>query len=222
MSSKKRQKLIFSLVIFIFSIFAVIFSEGSSVFSKPFEVSNKPKEEVKSGAIISENIEENYDITSENIETEEVPIDDPEQRINTLYRVLRVVDGDTIDVLIDEKTYRLRLIGMNTPETVDPRTKVECFGKEASNKAKELLSDNFVSLESDDSQGERDKYGRLLRYVFLSDGTNFNKFMIENGFAYEYTYDLPYKYQNDFKNAQSYAMQNELGLWSNLTCSGNK
>ncbi len=133
------------------------------------------------------------------------------------YEVVRVVDGDTIDVSMDGKVERLRLIGINTPETVDPRKPVECFGKEASNKAKDILSGKKVFLESDSSQGERDKYDRLLRYVFLEDGTSFNFLMIKEGYAYEYTYDLPYKYQVEFKQAQKEAETNKVGLWSD-TC----
>jgi micrococcal nuclease len=134
-----------------------------------------------------------------------------------LYEVVKVVDGDTLDVMIDGKAERLRLIGINTPETVDPRKPVECFGAEASNKAKALLSGKKISLESDSSQGERDKYDRLLRYVFLEDGTNFNLLMIREGYAYEYTYNLPYKYQSEFKDAQKEASVNKIGLWGN-TC----
>ena len=134
------------------------------------------------------------------------------------YFVTRVVDGDTIDVSIDGKVKRLRLIGINTPETVDPRKPVECFGVEASNKAKTLLTGKKVSLESDGSQGELDKYNRLLRYVFLEDGTNINLLMIKEGYAYEYTYNLPYKYQTEFKNAQKQAETNKAGLWSPNAC----
>lgn len=129
------------------------------------------------------------------------------------YNVTRVVDGDTIDVSIDGNIERLRLIGINTPETVDPRKPVECFGVEASNKAKEVLAGKKVILESDPSQGEFDKYDRLLRYVFLEDGTNFNLLMIKEGYAYEYTYDIPYKYQVEFKQAQKEAELAKAGLW---------
>jgi micrococcal nuclease len=135
---------------------------------------------------------------------------------NQLYEVVKVIDGDTIDIRINDKIERLRLIGINTPETVDPRKPVECFGKQASEKARALLDGKQVSIESDSTQGERDKYNRLLRYVFLEDGTNLNLLMIREGYAYEYTYDLPYKYQNEFKQAQKYAEENELGLWN--TC----
>jgi micrococcal nuclease len=133
-----------------------------------------------------------------------------------LYSVVKIIDGDTIDVLINDKVERLRLIGINTPETVDPRKPVECFGKEASNKAREILTDKKVFLESDTSQGDLDKYNRLLRYVFLEDGTNFNLLMIKEGYAYEYTYQTPYKYQLEFKNAQKEATSNKVGLWGDV------
>ena len=129
-----------------------------------------------------------------------------------------MVDGDTIDVSIDGKTERIRLIGINTPEIVDPRKPVECFGKEASDEAKSVLNGKKVALEADASQGERDKYDRFLRYVFLEDGTNFNLQMIKDGFAYEYTYELPYKYQTEFKSAQKEAENNKVGLWADGAC----
>lgn len=138
------------------------------------------------------------------------------QNSSKLYSVVKVVDGDTVDVSIDGKTERLRLIGINTPETVDPRKPVECFGVEASNKAKSILSGKKVILESESSQGERDKYDRLLRYVFLEDGTNFNLSMIKEGYAYEYTFDVPYKYQTEFKKAQKDAQNGKVGLWGDI------
>src|SRR3989344_5182278 len=88
--------------------------------------------------------------------------------------VVKVVDGDTIAVSLNGKTETIRIIGINTPETVDPRKTVECFGKEASNKAKEYFKekDYNVWLEEDPTQGERDKYQRLLRYVFAGEGVS--------------------------------------------------
>ncbi len=138
------------------------------------------------------------------------------------YQVVKVVDGDTVVVNINGKVETLRLIGINTPETVDPRKAVECFGKEASNKAKAVLTGKVVQLEADPSQGERDKYGRLLRYIFLADGTNFNKLMIGEGFAYEYTYHLPYQYQAQFKLAEREARELKKGLWATGVCENNK
>lgn len=140
----------------------------------------------------------------------------------TYYKVLKVVDGDTVAVEINGVSETLRLIGIDTPETVHPSKPVQCYGTEASNKAKEVLTGQEVALEADETQSDRDKYDRLLRYVILKDGTNFNKFMIEQGFANEYTYDSnPYKYQAEFKAAEAYAMENKLGLWSPDTCNGD-
>lgn len=133
-------------------------------------------------------------------------------------KVITVVDGDTVKVELDGVHETLRIIGLNTPETVDPRKPVECFGQEASNKAKELLDGQFVTLEADTTQGERDKYGRLLRYVFLPDGTDFGKWMISQGFAYEYTYSVGYKYQQDYKAAQREAESAQRGLWADGVC----
>lgn len=134
------------------------------------------------------------------------------------FRVAKVVDGDTIDLVINGKTERLRLIGINTPEVVDPRKPVECFGREASDNAKKLLSGQEVRIEVDPSQDDRDKYGRLLRYVWRRDGLFYNLEAIEDGFAYEYTYQLPYRYQKEFKAAQKYAKDNEVGLWAKGVC----
>ncbi len=135
-----------------------------------------------------------------------------------LFLVDRVVDGDTLVVNVGGTLEKVRLIGLNTPETVDPRRPVQCFGHEASDKAKEMLVGKSVRLEADSSQDDRDKYGRLLRYVFLSDGTLFNKHMIEEGYGYEYTYRLPYKYQAEFKAAQGSAREKGKGLWAPGVC----
>ncbi len=132
--------------------------------------------------------------------------------------VLKVVDGDTVAVLLNNKSQTIRLIGINTPETVDPRKEVECFGKEASDKAKELLTGKKVIIEKDETQDEYDKYNRLLAYIYLEDGTFYNKYMIEEGYAYEYTYDVPYKYQQEFKEAQKKAQELKKGLWGENMC----
>lgn len=135
-----------------------------------------------------------------------------------LYPIVRVIDGDTVDVNIDGNISRIRLIGVNTPESVDPRKTVECFGKEASQFVKSSLEGKSVSLESDSSQSDRDKFGRLLRYIILPDGTNFDKEIITKGFGYEYTYDIPYKYQTEFRQAQAQARSAEVGLWADGAC----
>lgn len=154
------------------------------------------------------------------IQSEVVPSEQKTEE-RKLYTVSKVVDGDTLAVDIDGKQVVLRLIGINTPETVDPRKPVECFGSEASTKAKEILTGKKVQLEADSITGELDKYNRTLRYVILEDGTNFNKLMIEEGYAYEYTYNTPYKYQADFKDAQQKAREAKRGLWAEDACNGN-
>ncbi len=132
--------------------------------------------------------------------------------------VVKVVDGDTVTVETNGVRETIRVIGVNTPETVDPRKPVECFGQEASAKANELLDGQAVRLEADPTQGERDKYDRLLRYVFLSDGSDFGKQMIAEGYAYEYTYSTAYKYQQDYKTAQAEAQAAKRGLWADGAC----
>lgn len=136
----------------------------------------------------------------------------------TYYLVVDVIDGDTIKISINEKDETLRLIGLDTPETVDPRKPVQCFGKEASDKAKELLLEKKIRIESDVSQDVRDKYGRLLVYVYREDGLFYNKYMIEQGYAHEYTYKIPYKYQSEFKVAEISAKTNQKGLWAPTVC----
>ncbi len=116
--------------------------------------------------------------------------------------VVRVVDGDTVDVRLDGQVARLRLIGIDTPETVDPRKPVQCFGREASAKAHELLDGQTITVEADTTQDDVDRYGRLLRYIWLPDGRLFNQEMIGQGYAFEYTYRVPYKYQAEFKQAE--------------------
>ncbi len=138
-----------------------------------------------------------------------------------LYLVSKVVDGDTIDVSMNGKTVRVRLIGVDTPETVGPNEPVGCFGKEASDIAKLKLLNQKVVLEADESQGDKDKYDRLLRYVILVDGTNFNEWLISNGYGHEYTYDKAYKYQEDFQDAELNASESKVGLWADNACSSD-
>lgn len=144
----------------------------------------------------------------------------PNELATTTAQVTHVVDGDTIDIIFNCKKERVRLIGINTPETVDPRRPVQCFGKEASDKTKSLLSGATVRIETDPTQNERDKYGRLLAYIFLDD-VNINKKLIEDGYAYEYTYGKAYKYKKEFKAVQTDAKEQKRGLWADGVCGTN-
>jgi len=133
--------------------------------------------------------------------------------------VIRVIDGDTIVVGISGQQIHVRLIGINSPELNDKRTQVACLAQKAKEEAQKLLDGQNIYLEKDITQGDHDKYGRLLAYIFTAGNANFNKLMIEEGYAYEYTYNLPYKYQNEFKTAQNEARTAQKGLWNATICS---
>ena len=123
-------------------------------------------------------------------------------------KVIRVVDGDTIEI---EGGQKVRYIGIDAPETVDPNRPVGCYGKEASNKNKELVEGKTVGLEKDIS--DKDKYGRLLRYVYVGD-TFVNETLVKEGYAQVSTYPPDVKYQDKFLVAQKDARDNNRGLWS--------
>jgi len=136
-----------------------------------------------------------------------------------LLSVVRVIDGDTIVVNKEGINESVRLIGIDTPETVHPSKPVQCFGEEASRKTKEWLEGSQVILEIDEGEGERDKYRRLLAYVYRDDGLFVNLELIKQGYAYEYTYATPYQYQAEFKAAQAEAQTAGNGLWGEDACS---
>ena len=145
--------------------------------------------------------------------------------ITTNATITRVVDGDTVIASIDGEVgeQKIRLLGINTPETVDPRKPVECFGNEASNYAKKLLTGLRVLLVADPEADETDKYNRLLRNLYLPDGREYNKMMVSEGYAYAYlSFPLNAKHKRDLKNAESEARAAKRGLWSLSTCDGNK
>lgn len=154
------------------------------------------------------------------VESENITPATTEITTATYYAVTDIVDGDTFRIDMDGVSTTLRPIGIDTPETVDPRKPVACFGHEATEKAKQLLENKKVRLEFDPSQGEKDIYGRLLVYVYTEDGIFFNKKMIEDGYAFEYTFRTPYAYQQEFKQAEQQAKNNHRGLWSPDTCNG--
>jgi micrococcal nuclease len=133
------------------------------------------------------------------------------------YPVASVVDGDTIRVTVDGVEERVRVLGIDTPELHNP---VECFGQEATDHATSLLTGASVELLRDDSQDDRDRYGRLLRYVFLPDGTNLSAHLVANGYAFEYTFDGPYLYQDLLQQDEVAAQSRGVGLWSASTCNG--
>ncbi|MCK0515779.1 thermonuclease family protein [Williamsia sp. DF01-3] len=130
--------------------------------------------------------------------------------------VTRVVDGDTIEVEgPDGATSTVRLIGVDTPETVKPNAPVECFGPQASEYTSTILTGRAVRLEHDQTVGDTDRYDRTLAYVWtVQDRRLFNLALIEAGAAREYTYDRTrYRYRNAFRAAQTDAQRDRHGLW---------
>jgi micrococcal nuclease len=124
-----------------------------------------------------------------------------------VYKVKRVIDGDTI-LLSNEE--RVRLIGVDTPETKHPYKPVEYFGKEAYRFTKKMVEGKKVRLEFD--WQERDRYGRLLAYAYLLDGTFLNAEIIKQGYGFAYT-KYPFKYLEEFRDYEREARENKKGLW---------
>ncbi len=135
-----------------------------------------------------------------------------------LYRVTTFVDGDTITVDMNGIEEKVRLIGVDTPETHDPRKSVQCYGQAASAFTKNFIGANRVRLAADPENINRDKYGRLLRYVYLPSGELVNAEIIKQGFGFAYVY-FPFSKMEAFKAYQKQAEQQRLGLWS--TCPVN-
>lgn len=135
----------------------------------------------------------------------------------SIFKVKRVIDGDTIEI---DNGQKIRYIGIDTPETVSPGKEIDCFAREASDKNKELVLGREVRLEKDVS--DTDRYGRLLRYVYtkgpdLPEGIEWilvNDLLVREGYAQASTYPPDVKYQNLFLESQRYAKENGLGLWS--------
>lgn len=142
---------------------------------------------------------------------------------NQTYKLIEVVDWDTVRIEKNGQVVSVRMIGLDAPESTTTRYGyAECFGKEAANHLAHLL--NWVSqveLEVDPTQTTTDKYGRLLGYI-VANGQNLNQKMIEDGYGFEYTYNLPYKYQSEFKTAQKIASEKKFGLWADSACKGER
>jgi micrococcal nuclease len=125
--------------------------------------------------------------------------------------VLRAVDGDTILVSIGGRQERVRYIGVNTPESVAPNRPVECFGHEASERNKALVEGKRVRLEKDVS--ETDRFGRLLRYVWIGD-VQINARLVQEGFAAVATFPPDVRYQETYTRLEREARDARRGLWS--------
>lgn len=131
-----------------------------------------------------------------------------------LYQVTRFVDGDTIAVDMNGKTETIRMIGIDTPETHKPNAPVQCYGPAASAYVKNLVGSSKVRLEADPKSTNRDRYERLLRYVYLPDGRLIAQESIKNGYGFAYT-QFPFTKSELFITSQEEARTQGRGLWSN-------
>ncbi len=131
-----------------------------------------------------------------------------------LYRVKRVSDGDTITVDMNGKSETIRFIGVDTPETHKPNAPVQCYGPAASAFTKNVLKGTSVRLEADSLSTNRDRYDRLLRYVYLPDGTLMNHRLIREGYGFYYPY-FPFEKSKEFDATQEQARAENRGLWGN-------
>lgn len=129
------------------------------------------------------------------------------------YNVIEVEDGDTIIVDMDGTPEKVRFIGVDTPETKDPRKPVQCFGRAASEFTKQQIGDNPVRLEADPTNTNRDRYDRLLRYVYLLDGSLLNAKLIEEGYGFAYL-NFPVEKAEQFQALEDSARANNRGLWA--------
>ena len=126
--------------------------------------------------------------------------------------VTRVVDGDTIVVAIGAREEKVRLIGVDTPETVDPRKPVEFYGKEAADFTESMAGGKVVRLQPDRDCSNRDKYGRLLRYVWFDEKTLLNVEIIAQGYGFAYV-KYPFSRMEEFRELEGEARESERGLW---------
>lgn len=183
------------------------------------------------GGQLAENGSADQSLTEPEISATEL-INDGEKIIDPAFAeqtnalVVRVVDGDTLVAKLDNEPSReqkVRLLGVDTPETVDPRRSVECFGQEASSFAKIVLTGQRIRLEADPEADEMDKYGRLLRNLYMKDGLDFNATLVVRGFANTYlSFPLNEERKVQLRRLEKQAKQDGAGLWSDQACAGSE
>lgn len=136
------------------------------------------------------------------------------------YQVIRVVDGDTFIYDKNGQDVTVRMVGIDTPETVDPRRPVGCFGKEASAESKRLMEGQRVRIEKDALGDTIDKYQRELRNVYLADGTMVNQLLVAEGYA-TVTRGYQFSQKENFIKLEERARLEGKGLWNEEVCPEN-
>lgn len=148
----------------------------------------------------------------------QTPVDSPPRQLVAttqpgLYKVTKFYDGDTIAINMEGLEEKVRMIGVDTPETHDPRKNIQCFGVQASEFTKNLIGDQTIRLEADPTNSNRDRYNRLLRYVYLPDETLVNAEIIKQGYGFAYT-SFPFTKLNEFRDFEKSAQLQNRGLWN--------
>jgi len=129
------------------------------------------------------------------------------------YKITYFYDGDTIKLDIGGKEEKIRLLGIDTPEmNFDSSKKPDCYAQEATDKIKKIINNSCVKIKRDSLAGDKDKYGRLLRYIYLPDNTFVNLEMVKQGYAFNYIYS-DNEFKKEFTQAEEQAKGQRLGLW---------
>ncbi len=205
--TRKRIGLIFGGLTLLFFILFGVTTDTSSV--PQVTTQNKAVSGLNDNNTVKQGNSETEAVIT-NISSQKSDTNEAKQVQTEVIKVIRVIDGDTIEIAGGQK---IRYIGIDTPETVHPSEPVGCYGVEASNKNKELVLNKDVRVERDIS--ETDQYGRLLRYVYVGD-LMVNEHLVREGYANSSSYPPDIKYQNRFTEAERLARDEGKGLWSSF------
>lgn len=207
---RKNQNLFISLILIILISFFTKYL--STHISDLKYANNKNNLNNINNNSVEENITNNRNNDIINNTTSNTDNTDNSNISNDTYKVLKVVDGDTIKIKYNGKTEKVRLIGIDTPESVSPNKSKNCEeGKIASNFTKNYLEGKNIKIEFDVQQ--RDKYNRLLAYIYI-DNQMYNEILLKEGYAKLDTVPPNIKYVNDFKKLQEEARKNKKEFWS--------
>ncbi len=139
-------------------------------------------------------------------------IEEPAPAAAEAVELLSVIDGDTIAIQRDGQRERVRIIGIDTPELGRDGASDECYAQEATTLLERIVAGGEIEMRADESQGDTDRYGRLLRHLYIDD-ISVAVQLIAAGAGYEYTYDKPYLGQDEHRAAEAAAIAADAGLW---------
>lgn len=178
-----------------------------AVLSGVFTSNNETKVEKK--------VEDSQTVVEEPVKEEKLPED------QMTFKVLSVTDGDTIRIDYYGESTPVRFIGVDAPEINHSSEPVQCFGPEAKKYIEDKILDKQIRLEKEPKDDNEDTFDRLLRYVFLEDGTNLIEQALKEGYLLENTYTQGYKYQDLYTNSQQEAKDSKVGFWDPQNCNGD-